>query len=390
MGRLAQLVGMDPTAFSRLELGDERVVLRPWRPDDAARVHAVMQDRSMHDFLVLPDPYTPGDARDFVTRTGHEGRVDGTGLGCAVVERASGTVVGAAALRISGYHPEVGFWVAPDARGHGWATAATTLLTGFALDHGLGRVGLFCDVRNVASASTALRAGFRFEGVMAAAAPVGALGPGDLACFGRTAGEPSGPVPTTFAPLPRAGLSDGTVVVRPLTGADAPALRDSDEDAVTEATGFGGPRRPDAHWQRICDRSALDLLVGARTLLAVVDAATGRTAGSVAVRQAGPPQVVGLGYVVHPDFRGHGYAARALRLVTPWLFAQGYARVELGAKTGNVASQRSALAAGFEREGVLRGRLRRPGGGFDDEARFALHAKRAPSDAGGGLSRPGG
>jgi RimJ/RimL family protein N-acetyltransferase len=111
----------------------------------------------------------------------------------------------------------------------------------------------------------------------------------------------------------------------------------------------------------------------------------------VTVRHAGPPQIGGIGYVVHPEFRGRSYTTRALRLLVPWAFdLAGFARLELGAKTGNVASQRAAAAAGFEPDGVRRGRLRNPDGSFDDEVRFALLRPVRPAQSGESpsLSRP--
>ena len=47
----------------------------------------------MSQFLALPEPYTRRDADEFVTQLGHEGRGEGTGLGCAVAEKSSGRVV---------------------------------------------------------------------------------------------------------------------------------------------------------------------------------------------------------------------------------------------------------------------------------------------------------
>ena len=78
-----------------------------------------------------------------------------------------------------------------------------------------------------------------------------------------------------------------------------------------------------------------------------------------------PLQIADVGYSVHPDSRGHGIAGRALRTLTRWLTedADGpqVARVQLDHSIENPASCRTALAAGFEREGV-RTRLPAPAG----------------------------
>lgn len=66
-------------------------------------------------------------------------------------------------------------------------------------------------------------------------------------------------------------------------------------------------------------------------------------------------QTVEIGYWISPDRRGQGLAGRAAGLLARWaLQEQDVERVEIRAATGNVASQRAALAAGFEPEGVLR------------------------------------
>lgn len=105
----------------------------------------------------------------------------------------------------------------------------------------------------------------------------------------------------------------------------------------------------------------------------MVDAATGAFAGELSMRKVGPPQIYGIGYSVHPQFRGRGFTTRALRLVASWAFGQAdIARLELGAKPGNLASQRAAATAGFEADGIRRTRLRNADGTFSDEVRFAL------------------
>src|SRR5436305_9307352 len=105
----------------------------------------------------------------------------------------------------------------------------------------------------------------------------------------------------------------------------------------------------------------------------MVDVASGRLAGSISVRNPGPLQVAGIGYGVHPAFRGRGYTTRALRLLVPWAFeVADLARLELGAKVGNDASMRAAERAGFVPDGVRARRLRNPDGTFSDEVRYAL------------------
>ncbi len=107
--------------------------------------------------------------------------------------------------------------------------------------------------------------------------------------------------------------------------------------------------------------------------MTVEDVAERAFAGSLRVRLSGPPQIGSIGYGMHPAFCGRGYTTRALRLLVAWAFEVArLARLELGAKRDNIASQKAALAAGFEYDGVLAGRLRTPDGSFEDEVRFAL------------------
>jgi RimJ/RimL family protein N-acetyltransferase len=72
-------------------------------------------------------------------------------------------------------------------------------------------------------------------------------------------------------------------------------------------------------------------------------------------------EVVDVGYSVHPDARGRGVATRALRILTRWLTADPAgphaARVQLDHSVENQASCRTALRAGFAREGVRTGFL---------------------------------
>jgi RimJ/RimL family protein N-acetyltransferase len=363
------------TELDALVLSSERLTLRPWRPSDAPAVHEAMQDRSMHEFLILPDPYTLADAVTFVTKIGTANRRAGTGLGCALVESATGRLVGSADVRMPAPRREaadIGYVIYPSARQHGYAAEASRALAPWAFTHAVGRAEIRCAVANLASAKSALNAGFQFEGILRGDIGTPA-GMADGAVFGRLAGDPDEPIARSFAPLPSGGLSDGVLALRVLLPSDAPAMLEQETDPVTVSSGFTGEAQSEAEVTRMATQAGLDWLVGGTAPFAMVDVATGQVAGSLRLRQAGPPNVGGIGYAVRPPFRGRGYTTRALRLLVPWAFeVADFARLELGAKVSNIGSQRAALGAGFEADGVLRARLRHPEGTFSDEVRFAM------------------
>ncbi|PZS16768.1 MAG: hypothetical protein DLM57_09665 [Pseudonocardiales bacterium] len=358
-----------------LVLSSARLTLRPWQDSDADAVFTAMQDRGMHEFLPLPDPYTRQDAAEFVDEFGDEGRGSGTGVGAALVESGTGRVVGSAALRLPKprqVSAELGYAVYPDAQGNGFAAEASRVLAAWAFAHGVSRVAIRCAVGNLASVKTSLNAGFRFEAVLRGDVSV-AGGVADSAVFARLAGDDAESIEPVAPELPTSGLGDGVVSLRPLLPGDEHGLLEQDQDPLTRQWEFTDKLRdPDEHI-RLAAAARLHWLVGPVLRCAIVDAATGSYAGMISVRLHGPPNIGGIGYGVRPAFRGRGYTSRALRLLVPWAFdVAGFARLELGAKQDNAASLRAAQHAGFEADGVRRARLRNPDGTFSDEVRYAL------------------
>jgi RimJ/RimL family protein N-acetyltransferase len=59
---------------------------------------------------------------------------------------------------------EIGYGLAPSARGHGYAAEAVIAVLALAADHGVSKVVADTTVDNVASQRTLIRAGFRFVG----------------------------------------------------------------------------------------------------------------------------------------------------------------------------------------------------------------------------------
>lgn len=171
------------------------------------------------------------------------------------------------------------------------------------------------------------------------------------------------------------------VRLRPFRDSDAGALIRGMNDAEVQRF---LPHLPDPYtgehargW--ISDRSpaafARDLAA-----FAVADPATDELIGGAGLdRPVAERQQAEVGYWVAPWARRRGVATAAVRALSGWAFGRGVARLELLTDWANAASQRVALSAGFEREGVRRGVAVDPRGeGRQDLVVFARLAGDAP------------
>src|SRR5690349_20247989 len=99
------------------------------------------------------------------------------------------------------------------------------------------------------------------------------------------------------------------------------------------------------------------------TFVIAAEAEPERFLGTVGWSFHAPPplRVADVGYSVHPDARGQGVASRALRTLTRWLTVDDdgprLPRGQPAPSVAKTASCRTALAAGFEQEGVRRSYL---------------------------------
>jgi RimJ/RimL family protein N-acetyltransferase len=105
---------------------------------------------------------------------------------------------------------------------------------------------------------------------------------------------------------------------------------------------------------------------------AVLEAETGALAGSIAVRvqtfSSGH-----IGYWVARESRGRGIATTALKALCRWAVDElDLKRLELVTDPENIASQRVAEKAGFQREGVMRSALEYQDGRRSDSVLFSL------------------
>ncbi|HEU0028065.1 MAG TPA: GNAT family protein [Ktedonobacterales bacterium] len=154
------------------ELRGERVVVRPYHPEDAAELQAAVAESRDHlrPWLPFADQHQRiEESRDFIIRVTADWllRED---MAVALLDATTGRFVGGAGL-----HPrdwdvrvfEIGYWVRATAQGHGYVTEAVRLLTDFAFDHlAANRVYIRCNARNARSAAVAERLGFAREALL--------------------------------------------------------------------------------------------------------------------------------------------------------------------------------------------------------------------------------
>jgi RimJ/RimL family protein N-acetyltransferase len=142
--------------------------LEPFGERHLAALEAMLGDAELLRFTRVPDPVPPGFARIWLDRY-EEGRADGGREAFAIVDEDGNFLGLALAPRIEedARTAELGYVVAPEARGRGIATEALGLLTEWALsDRGLLRLELLISVENGASKRVAERCGYVREGIL--------------------------------------------------------------------------------------------------------------------------------------------------------------------------------------------------------------------------------
>jgi RimJ/RimL family protein N-acetyltransferase len=151
------------------ELHDDAIRLEPLARTLAPAMSWVTEpDRDTARFTYIPTSPDPGFLESWLGRY-EEGWVDGTRAGFAARD-ATGAAVAFAAfvkLDLDAGEGELGYVVAPAARGRGVASRAVGLLTRWGLGElGLHRVELRIDAANAASCRVAERNGYRLDGVL--------------------------------------------------------------------------------------------------------------------------------------------------------------------------------------------------------------------------------
>lgn len=179
-------------------LRTERLVLSSPDASDIDAIYEACQDPLIQRFTTVPSPYQRADAEGFVELVASWWE--------AVTEttwaiRHEGELVGMVGLhRLGKGDGEIGYWMAPSARGRGLLTEASTAVIDWALSTdglGLARIEWRAVAENTASARVAQRLGFRFEGSSRAALVTGDAKRHDALIAGLLASDDRAPQPWT-------------------------------------------------------------------------------------------------------------------------------------------------------------------------------------------------
>lgn len=146
-----------------LRLETPRLILRPPRLDDAAAIEAIAGRREVAEMTAaVPHPYPPGGAAEFIAGLALPAAA-GDDYHVSIERRADGAVIGMAALYPGPAAPsgQIGYYVAPECWGQGYATETAGRLLRYALDNlRLPRVTAHVFLGNVASLRVLAKLGF--------------------------------------------------------------------------------------------------------------------------------------------------------------------------------------------------------------------------------------
>jgi RimJ/RimL family protein N-acetyltransferase len=155
---------------------------------------------------------------------------------------------------------------------------------------------------------------------------------------------------------PEPALADDTIRLEPLTQAHADGMRVLAADPDVERFTRVPAGADDAFVTAWIGRYETGWEDGSRAGFAILDAGDGSLLGFAAVVSLDLDTLEAeLGYMVVPEARGRGIAARSLDLMTRWcLDTLALERLELRIDPANSGSAKVAERCGYRLEGVLR------------------------------------
>ncbi|HEX5532438.1 MAG TPA: GNAT family N-acetyltransferase [Actinomycetales bacterium] len=357
-------------------LSDGVVLLRPPSRADLDDMVGWCRDEEVVRWTVnVPVPYERHHAEEFLARV-EQARQAGTAY--SFVIETAGRPAGQLSLRRQGSGAaDIGFLLAPPARGKGLMSRALRLLLTWAFDElRLEVVHWRAIVGNWTSRRVAWACGFQVEGrVRGLLDQRGTLKDGWIGSL--QAGDAMRPA-TPWLEVPR--LEAGRVVLRRNDVRDVVRIVEACRDPQTQRWLPDLPRPYTfedaiAYLESLPEANA----TGEGVYWAVADAEDEQLLaqiGLMGMRQG--RRSAEIGYWSHPDARGSGVVTTAVRLVARHALLStedgglGLSRVQLRVARGNEASARVAEKAGFTASGVDRQAERLRDGSVRDFLRYDL------------------
>jgi RimJ/RimL family protein N-acetyltransferase len=341
-------------------LTDGVVTLRAATPDDVDPAHRMCQDPEMQRWTTIPVPYERENAVHFLTEMMPAGWRDGGTRGWVI--EYDGQFAGSIDLRDSeGGAGEVGFAVAPWARGSGVMTRALKVVVRHAFDDlGWDRVIWRAFVGNWGSRRVAWKCGFRGLVVV----PGGGVARGVrhdewIATIGRDDElQPQG----NWWQVPE--IERGGIRLRAWRSTDAKRVAEACNDERTQFWLAGMPSPygvTDA--EGFIETRQENLASGEGVSWAIADPESDELLGCVSVFDMNHriDKTLGeIGYWLHPEARGRGMMSTAVGLVIEQAFKPvaegglGRRRLMLFAAESNTASAHVAEVNGFTHVGTER------------------------------------
>ncbi|MFC7400788.1 GNAT family N-acetyltransferase [Citricoccus sp. GCM10030269] len=150
-------------------LDGNSVLLRPFEKCDAKVVMSVATDALIPLITTVPTSGIHEDAMAYIERQ-HSRLASGTGYSFAIADSVNDEAVGQIGLWLRDIREgraSTGYWIAPQHRGNGFARAALTALTEWALSlNEVRRLQLFVEPWNEGSWRMAESCGFEREGLL--------------------------------------------------------------------------------------------------------------------------------------------------------------------------------------------------------------------------------
>ncbi len=153
-------------------LRGDRVVVRPYREEDAQALQEAVEESREHIRPWLPFSYQHQNVEESLIWINEQRAqwILRKNMNCGIFEIATGRFLGGAGLMVRNWdipYLEIGYWLRTSAEGKGYMSEAVRLLTNFALDElGAKRVEIRCDELNIRSASVARRLGYVQEALL--------------------------------------------------------------------------------------------------------------------------------------------------------------------------------------------------------------------------------